>query len=141
VFFRDPTTQAWHQLEWEHSAQIDAPFSADAAAYVRAIGAKTHRHVDPQQAVQDLLTEWSAGEVASRRDRILAIRLSAQRAAAEADAANAADARETASVPGVVNLLARRRDQAEDLPDDLDDVFTRYYQQHPDSDGLEVFDE
>ena len=32
-------------------------FSADAAAYVRALGAKTHRHVDPQQAVQDLLAD------------------------------------------------------------------------------------
>jgi len=41
---------------------------------------------------------------------------------------------------GVVDLLSRRR-QAEVLPDDLDDVFARYYQEHPDSDGLEVFDE
>jgi hypothetical protein len=34
----------------------------------------------------------------------------------------------------VVDLLARRKDQAEVLTDDLDDVFTRYYQQHPDAD-------
>ncbi len=50
VYFRDPATKVWHRLEWEHAAQIDAPFSADAAAYVRTIGAKTHRHIDPQQA-------------------------------------------------------------------------------------------
>ena len=83
----------------------------------------------------------TAGEVATRRDRNLAIRLSAQRAAHDGDDADAADAREKASVPGVVDLLTRRKDQAEVLTDDLDDVFTRFYQQHPDADGLEVFDE
>ena len=59
----------------------------------------------------------------------------------DGDDADAKDARETASVPGVVDLLARRKDQAEVLTDDLDDVFTRYYAEHPDADGLEVFDE
>ena len=125
----------------EHAAQIDAPFSADAAAYVRALGAKTHRHVDPQQAVQDLLADWAAGEVAARRDRNLAIRLSAQRAAGGDDATMSP------------TLVRRRPSRAcwtsspaatvptEVLTDDLDDVFTRYYQQHPDADGLEVFDE
>jgi hypothetical protein len=113
VHFRDPATHAWHRLEWEHAAQIDAPFSADAAAYVRALGAKTHRHVDPQQAVQDLLADWATGEVATRRDRNLAIRLSAQRAAAGGDTATATEERETASVPGVVDLLARRKEHAE----------------------------
>ncbi len=141
VYFRDPTTKQWHRLEWEHAAQIDAPFSADAAAYVRALGVRTHRHVDPQQAVQELLGDWAAGEVASRRDRNLAIRLSTQRANAGGDTTDPADARDTASVPGVVDLLTRRRQQEEVLPDDLDDVFTRYYQQHPDANGLEVFDE
>jgi len=63
------------------------------------------------------------------------------RAAAGGDAANVADARDISSVPGVVDLLARRRQHEEVLPDDLDDVFTRYYQQHPDANGLEVFDE
>ena len=127
VYFRDPASKGWHRLEWEHAAQIDAPFSADAAAYVRAIGAKTKRHVDPQQAVQNLLADWTAGEVAGRRDRNLAIRLSAQRAA-DGDVGEGevttADARETASLPGVVDLLSRRKNRAELLPDDLDDVFT-----------------
>ena len=144
VYFRDPATGGWSRLEWEHAPGIDAPFSADAAAYVRAIGAKTNRHVDPQKAVQDLLADWTAGEVAGRRDRNLAIRLSAQRAA-DGDVGEGevttADARETASLPGVVDLLSRRKDRAELLPDDLDDVFTRYYAEHPDADGLEVFDE
>ena len=38
VFFRDPATHGWHRLEWEHAPGIDAPFSADAARYVRTLG-------------------------------------------------------------------------------------------------------
>ena len=145
VYFRDPTSGSWSRLEWEHAAGIDAPFSADAARYVRTLAAHTNRHVDPQQAVQDLLTNWAAGAVTSRRDRNLALRLATQRAQA-ADGAEGVDAggseqdRDMASTPGVVDLLARRSQQPE-LRDDLDDVFARYYATHPDADGLEVFDE
>jgi hypothetical protein len=138
VFFKDPATRDWHRLEWEHAPGIDAPFSADAARYVRRLAAQTNRHVDPQQAVQDLLVDWSQGEVVSRRDRNLALRLSAQRPDATDPADD--DARSTAAVPGVVDLLARRQQPAE-LRGDLDDVFTRYYATHPDRDGLEVFEE
>ena len=151
VHFRDPTTKQWHQLTWEHAANIDAPFSADAAAYVRALGVKTQRHVDPRQAVQDLLTDWAAGEVTSRRDRNLALRLATQRsqsADAAGDKSEAAEpdrGRHAASMPSVVDLMAHRQSRQpelrDDVRDDLDDVFARYYATHPDADGLEVFDE
>ena len=143
VFFRDPASGAWHRLEWEHAPGIDAPFSADAARYVRAVGATTtHRHVDPQQAVADLLTDWASGEVTSRRDRNLAVRLASQRAAAAGPdvGTSSADGRVRASVPGVVDLL-QRREQRRELASDDEDVFAAYYAAHPDSDGLEVFDE
>ncbi len=136
---------------WEHAPGIDAPFSADAARYVRTVGVNTHRHVDPQQAVADLLADWAAGEVISRRDRNLAIRLASQRAdagkatagAADGQTAgnNPADERARASVPGVVDLLQRREQRHTELASDDDDVFAAYYAAHPDSDGLEVFDE
>ena len=46
-----------------------------------------------------------------------------------------------ASLPGVVDLLAERsRQQPLEVVDDVRDVFARYYE-HPDADGLEVFDE
>lgn len=143
VFFRDPTTGGWSRLEWEHAAGLDAPFSSDAARYVRTLAAQKNRHVDPQQAVQDLLADWAAGEVTSRRDRNLALRLATQRAeiADGADAGGTARDRDTASTPGVVDLLARRQSRQPELRDDLDDVFARYYATHPDADGLEVFDE
>jgi transposase InsO family protein len=151
VFFRDPATGAWHRLEWEHAPGIDAPFSTDAARYVRTVGVNAHRHVDPQQAVADLLADWAAGEVISRRDRNLAIRLASQRAgsadstagAAGGNAAgnNPANDRARVSVPGVVDLLQRREQRRNELASDDEDVFAAYYAAHPDSDGLEVFDE
>lgn len=145
VFFRDPAGGGWSRLEWEHAAGIDAPFSADAARYVRGLATRLDRHVDPRQAVQDLLTDWAKGEVTSRRDRNLALRLAAQRTTSEGaeDTVSGPDeGRAAASTPGVVDLLTRlRKPQQLELRDDLDDVFARYYATHPDGDGLEVFDE
>lgn len=47
-----------------------------------------------------------------------------------------------ASLPGVIDLLAERsKRQPQEVVDDVDDVFARYYEQFPDADGLEVFDE
>ncbi|MEJ5947055.1 hypothetical protein WDZ17_17325 [Pseudokineococcus basanitobsidens] len=161
VHFRDPDTGDWHRLVWEHAHGMDGPFSQAAADYARQVSVRTHRHVDPQQAVHDLLGQWSAGEVTARRDRALARRLSAQRAAEDATdttpavapavgtadattsaAAATAAAREVASLPGVVDLVARRSERARRLEvvDDVD-VFAQYYAEHPDADGLEVFDE
>ena len=94
--------------------------------------------------MQDLLADWAQGEVTTRRDRNLALRLATQRAAADsgADGIEEADPdRAAASTPGVVDLLTRRQSRQPELRDDLDDVFARYYATHPDSDGLEVFDE
>ncbi len=145
VRFRDPATGTWHALEWEHAPGIDAPFSADAARYTRTVAARTGRHVDPKQAVADLLADWAAGEVASRRDRNTAIRLATQRAANAGDDADSPEAtsgeRERVSMPGVIDLLQRRQDRDQGLRSDDEDVFAAYYAAHPDADGLEVFDE
>ena len=138
VRFRDPATGAWHGLDWEHAPGIDAPFSADAARYTREVATRTHRHVDPQQAVADLLADWAAGEVLSRRDRNVAIRLATHRPAEEP---GDTDARDQASTPSVVDLLQRRQARNQGLTSDDEDVFARYYAAHPDSNGLEVFDE
>lgn len=117
----------------------------------KRIAVREHRHVDPQQAVRDLLGQWSLGEVETRRDRALARRLSAQRAALksstvqgteEADGGEQDVARDVASLPGVIDLLEERgkRDRGLEVVDDVD-VFERYYAEHPDADGFEVFEE
>lgn len=147
VYFHDPDGKAWHRLEWEHAHGLTAPFSQDAADYAKKISVRTHRHVDPQQAVQQLLEQWSRGEVISRRDRSLARRVSAERAQDEIRAAGTADeARDAAaSVSAVADLIARRdaRDAAAapglDVVDDID-VFEQYYTARPGG-GLEVYEE
>lgn len=145
VRFRDPATGTWHALEWEHAPGIDAPFSADAARYTRTVAVCTGRHVDPKQAVADLLADWAAGEVTSRRDRNVAIRLASQRAANAGDGGDSSEAtsgeRDRVSVPGVIDLLQRRQGREQGLRSDDEDVFAAYYAAHPDADGLEVFDE
>jgi hypothetical protein len=141
AYFQDPDTTAWHRLDWEHGAALDQPFSRDAAEYVKRVSVRDNRHVEPGQAVRDLLAQWSRGEVTSRRDRGLARRLSASRAALEVGAGDN-DQQEAASLPGVIDLLQHRRAKQEqvEVVDDID-VFSQYYAENPDSHGLEVFDE
>jgi len=123
VFFQDPDTREWYELVWEHAAGLQAPFSAEAAAYTRGLSLKSDRHVDPGGALADLLERYSKGAVSSRREQNLARRLAAQ----PASDSSVATAPETVSTPGVIDLLAhldRRRTQAQ-VTDDLD-VFEKY---------------
>jgi len=146
AWFQDPKSRNWHRLDWEHAAALHQPFSQHAVDYVKQLCLRRNRHVDPAQAVHDLLTEWSRGEVETRRDRSLARRLSAQRASVYLSEPTAKDepddtARTVASLPGVIDLLQRREQNAVlEVHDDLD-VFERYFVEHPDRDGLEVFEE
>ncbi len=144
VYFKDPHTQAWHRLQWEHAAGMSAPFSADAAEYAKQVSVRTNRHVDPHQAVQDLLAQWTKGEVLTRRDRSLALRLSSTRATAGDDPGpdvGSDPAREVSSLPGVIDLLAARqqRSSALEVVDDVD-VLEAYYAANPHR-RLEEFDE
>lgn len=143
TYFQDPISKQWQALDWEHAGGLDQPFSRDAADYLRRICLRDNRHVDPQTAVHELLAQWSRGEVETRRDRNLARRLSAQRADRDqAERPATADAqRDVASLPGVIDLLQHREQRAVlEVHDDLD-VFERYFAEHPDSVGLEVFEE
>lgn len=144
VWFQDPETKAFAPLAWEHAPGLDQPFSNEAAEYTKKLALRTDRHVDPAAAVQDLLGAWSRQEVTARRDKSLALKLASTRAqpgtATEGSAPD--QAAQVASLPGVIDLLAERsKRQPLEVVDDLDDVFARYYEQHPDAQGLEVFDE
>ncbi|MCW1804141.1 DDE-type integrase/transposase/recombinase [Brachybacterium squillarum] len=135
VYFQDPDTRTWHDLVWEHASGLDAPLSSEAAAYTRKLSRQSDRHVDAGAALDDLLERYSKGTVTSRREKNLARRLAAQPAKAHA----ASTARDVPSVIDLATHLERRRAQAQ-VADDLD-VFEQYYTQHPEADGLEVFDE
>jgi transposase InsO family protein len=81
VYFQDPADSSWHQLEWEHTAGLGAPFSAEAAGHARRLAARCDRWPDQARALADLLARWDKGMVSDRRERRMAARLAAERAA------------------------------------------------------------
>ncbi|WP_134662653.1 MULTISPECIES: helix-turn-helix domain-containing protein [unclassified Amycolatopsis] len=93
VYFQDPADDSWHELAWEHAPSLGSPFSAEAAAYARRLAVGGGRCVDPHEALGQVLARWGAGEVLDRRERRMAVRLSAERshlqALAEGEAAQA----------------------------------------------------
>lgn len=135
VYFQDPDTRTWHDLEWEHAPGLDAPLSSEAAAYTRTLSQQTNRHVDAGAALDDLLERYSKGAVTNRREKNLARRLASGPAADRATPT-------TAGASGVIDLVAHlehRRKMAQ-VTDDLD-VFEQFWAQHPDQGAFEVFDE
>ncbi|MFF0458423.1 transposase [Nocardia africana] len=79
VYFRDPDDRRWHQLVWEHAPGLGTPFSAEAATYARRLAARSDRFTDPDETLAQVLSRWSEGAVTDRRERRMAIRLSAER--------------------------------------------------------------
>lgn len=141
VWFQDPDTKKFMPLEWEHAGSLNQPFSKQAAEYTKKIALRKNRHVDPKHAINDLLVSWSQQTVESRRDKALARRLSAARAAVEQSTDEATEPSHSASVPGVLDFTAaRERKQREEPVDDLDDVFEKFFADDPDR-PVEVFDE
>jgi transposase InsO family protein len=86
VYFQDPADDRWHWLAWEHAAGLGTPFSAEAAGYARRLAASQDRWPDQRRALAGLLDRWDKGMVSDRRERRMAVRLSADRAALPAEA-------------------------------------------------------
>jgi len=142
IHFRNPDTTEWHRLDWDHAAALQSPFGQDAAEYAKRVSVRQNRHINPSQAVHDLLEQWSRDAVMTRRDRALAKRIAATRAAdAQPLAVDIAgqDERTAASLPAVIDLVARRQQTSVRVTDDLDDVFERYYDENPGEEAFEVF--
>lgn len=133
VWFQDPETKTFEPLEWEHAGSLDQPFSRDAAEYTKKIALRENRHIDPRQAINDLLSSWSQQTVESRRDKALARRLSAARAEADQSTNDAEQRNYAASIPGVLDFTAaHERKQLDEPVDDLDDVFEKFFAENPD---------
>ncbi|MFB7270757.1 integrase [Streptomyces sp. NPDC056244] len=79
VYFQNPDDNSWHPLIWEHAPALKMAFSGEAAAYARRLAAREGRHIDASQALSDLLARWDQGMVTDRRERRMAVRLSAER--------------------------------------------------------------
>jgi transposase InsO family protein len=81
AYFQDPADDCWHRLDWEHAAGLGTPFSGEAARYARQLAARQDRWSGAGQALTGLLARWDQGMVTGRRERRMAIRLAAERAA------------------------------------------------------------
>jgi transposase InsO family protein len=81
VWFQDPEDQRWHRLDWEHRQLLDTPLSAEAAAHARRLAVAGVDAFNAGGALAQLLQRWEAGLVADRRERRMAVRLSAEHAA------------------------------------------------------------
>ena len=102
AYFQDPADDCWHRLEWEHAAGLGTPFSGEAARYARQLAARAGRWPDTGQALGELLARWDQGMVTGRRERRMAIRLAAERAALP----DPADIQAAAQVAGLPDIAA-----------------------------------
>ena len=102
AYFQDPADDCWHRLEWEHAAGLGTPFSGEAARYARQLAARAGRWPDTGQALGELLARWDQGMVTGRRERRMAIRLAAERAALP----DPADMQAAAQVAGLPDVAA-----------------------------------
>jgi putative transposase len=81
TYFQTPDDHVWHRLEWEHTPAIGAPFSFEAAQYARQLQLRQDRFAESGETLTELLSRWNKGMVVDRRERRMAVRLSAERAA------------------------------------------------------------
>jgi transposase InsO family protein len=107
IYFQDPADRSWHALEWEHAPGLGAPFSAEATRHARRLAAAEQggRWPDEAQALGALLSRWQAGMVNDRRERRMALRLGAERAALPAPEGTG-DAAQVRALPTLAALSA-----------------------------------
>lgn len=122
VWFQDPGDQRWHRLDWEHHTLLNTPFSAEAAMHARRLATAASGGFDAGGALAGLLQRWDVGLVTDRRERRMAVRLSAEYAALPA-VADPAPSPLPAPVAEPV-ITAGDDDDEKDLDDDFyDDAF------------------
>ncbi|HEX9354500.1 MAG TPA: hypothetical protein VF933_11880 [Streptosporangiaceae bacterium] len=125
VYFQDPADDSWHCLEWEHAPLLGTPFSGEAARHARRLAARQGRWPDQAAALAALLQRWNTGMVTGRRERRMAARLAAERAAlacedqasshGPASSAPAAAGKDSGPAPGAAHLrIVAGDDDADD---------------------------
>ncbi len=124
VWFQDPADRCWHRLEWEHAAELDTPFSAEAATHARRLAVASGAAPDPAKALAGLLQRWDTGMVSDRRERRIAARLSAEYAALPTAAAPASSGLRPQPPVVAEPVLAGDDDAGDELDEDFyDDAF------------------
>ena len=125
AYFQNTDDNSWHRLDWEHAAMLGTPFSGEAARHARVLAARSDRFIDREQALAEVLERWSEGVVADRRERRMAARLSAERAAIPAQAGTVFDVAEEAGAIPVSEgpALFGDDDVEEELIDDVEGFY------------------
>lgn len=126
---------------------LDAPFSQKAADYAREVARRENRHVNPEQAVFELLEKWRSKEILSRSERNLSKRLMAKKhPGLESKSKPVAAPDPAAPVPdeGPAEAVsppkrASKDQRVEERNSRVFDVFAEYYENNPDAE-LEVFE-
>lgn len=134
AYFRDPATEAWHRLEWEHAKALNQPFGRDAAEYLKRLAVRENRFVDPEQAVTDLLERWSRKETLGRRDRNTAQRISLERARQSRKTLEGPE-------PPVLPPIPLSREPRTRTIAPTTSVFEDFFDTFPDLEVLEVYEE
>jgi hypothetical protein len=106
AWFQDPADDRWHRLEWEHAPGLGTAFSGEAARYARSLAARQDRWPGTGQALSELLARWDKGMVTGQRERRIAVRLAAERAALPDLAHRDGQARQVAYLPGAAGPAA-----------------------------------
>lgn len=144
VYFRDPADDRWHALEWEHAPGLRTPFSAEAARHARRLALRQDRWPDETQALAELLNRrWNRGSVTDRRERRMALRLGAERAALPPlPEAAADDLEQAAAPPGMASLAMSSGPNLRAIPGTgaHDDEHSSEHVRGDDDDADEIFD-
>lgn len=123
AYFQDPADGAWHRLDWEHTAGLWTPFSREAADHARRLFGRSGHKTDQATALKGLLRRWEEGMVTDRRERRMALRISAQRAALPLDGeTTAAQIAALPSVAAVTSVLDRPPTDPPVVEGDDDDI-------------------
>lgn len=139
VWFQNPTDGLFEPLEWEHAPGLNQPFSREAVEYAKRVAMRSDQNIDVRAALERLLDDWRRDSLDSRRDKNLALRLSAARSGPVGSADEAATTRDSTSTPRVGDVLPRPARSRAARKSDVD-VFVDFLAQNPNG-TMEVFDE
>lgn len=116
VYIRHPITRSWHELPWEHAAEVPMPFSDETLRFARRAVLDQHGFIDDRLALIELAKRWQLGLGISPAERRMSLRLARQHAALSNQVETDDDESAVNRLPSVSALTAGasqvRRDSA-----------------------------
>ena len=141
IYFYDRHGGAWHQLDWEHRAALEAPFSKEALEHARKLAKAEDKFVDDRIALAQLLDRWNVGLAASPKDRRMALRQLAQTQPETTTGPSATESTYMDKVENYMDKVEKMMDSSANdyqMPDETETVDAVY---DLDSDGGDYYGE